>query len=152
MLQARAVLFFGGAESKCLRVLKIVLAKWATQVYDTLDPCDRAQGQTHSSYTSAAYDVLWARGGGGGGGGLLIVYPGLGFVTSSTAQPHHPSREYDLPHCPMRPVAPPQSAVGRGAPTLRGEGRAHGRERDRGDTLSGEGGFTRRDYASPTFH
>ena len=34
-------LFFfwgGGAESKCLRVLKIALGNWATQVYDTLDP------------------------------------------------------------------------------------------------------------------
>ena len=29
----------GGADSKCPRVLKIVLGNWVTQVYDTLDPC-----------------------------------------------------------------------------------------------------------------
>ena len=31
--------FGGGGESKCSPVLKIVLGKWETQVYDTLDPC-----------------------------------------------------------------------------------------------------------------
>ena len=29
----------GRADSKCPQVLKMVLGKWATQVYDTLDPC-----------------------------------------------------------------------------------------------------------------
>ena len=29
----------GGVDSKCSRVLKIVLGNWATQVCDTLDPC-----------------------------------------------------------------------------------------------------------------
>ena len=34
------------------QVLKIVLGKWATQVYDTLDLCQTGhKGQTHSSYT-----------------------------------------------------------------------------------------------------
>ena len=30
--------FWGGADSKCSRVLKTALGNWATQVHDTMDP------------------------------------------------------------------------------------------------------------------